>query len=60
MEGLEQHWQPEPKKTEVEACIETYMYFGLRIINDRLLTGSTNLTWMVTMVVDVASGKSHT
>ena len=54
MEGLEQNWRPEAKTTEVEA------YFVLRIINDRSLTGSTNLTWMVTTVVDVTSGKSHT
>ena len=37
--------------TEVEACMATYFWFVLlRIINVRLLTGSKNLIWTVTMV----------
>ena len=46
--------------TEIEAHMTTYLWFVLLwIINDRLLTGSTNLMWTVMTVVEVASGKGH-
>ena len=55
-----QRWLPGVEMTEVETCMATYFWFVLlRIINSRLLTGSTNLIWTVMTVVEDASGKGH-
>ena len=52
-----QHQRPKEKRTKVEAYVAIKLWFVLLpTINNRSLTGGTNLIWMV---VEVASGKDH-